>query len=63
MNPMNTFEPAKSCMLHDELNDSWFRWDPREADRYRKYAVHWDTSGAIAFDGLLLDGWAEIPST
>ena len=47
-------------MLHDQLNDDWFEWSPDDADRYRKFAVHWDTSGAIAYDGLLLDGWMEL---
>jgi hypothetical protein len=59
MNPMDTFDPDLPCRVHDRLNDQIIEWKPQWASMYREYGVKWD-EGVIAWDGLLLDGWAPV---
>jgi hypothetical protein len=56
---MDTFDPTMLCMVHDQLNDTTFEWNPEWADDYRKYAAGGFSPGIISWDGLLLDGWSE----
>ncbi len=59
MNSMDTFDPDMPCRVHDGLNDQIIEWSPRWASMYREHASKWN-EGIIAWDGLLLDGWAPI---
>jgi hypothetical protein len=63
LHPMSTFDPAKPCQLHDQLNNTTFEWRPEWADDYRKHATGGFGPGIISWDGLLLDGWTEIDET
>jgi hypothetical protein len=60
MLPMRTFDPSKPCKVHDVLNDCIFDWKPEWAEHYRAHAQPLVTSGFVAWDGLLLDGWLEL---
>ncbi len=59
MNSMDTFAPDMPCRVHDGLNDQIIEWCPQWAAMYREHASKWD-EGVVAWDGLLLDGWAPI---
>jgi hypothetical protein len=56
LRPMNEFDPTKRAIVHDEMNDKSFEWQPEWAGHYREYATQ-HTEGVIGWDGLLLDGW------
>ena len=43
----------------DGLNDQIIEWSPQWASMYREHSSKWN-EGIIAWDGLLLDGWAPI---
>jgi hypothetical protein len=61
---MSEFDPWKPAMVHDQLNDKVFEWEPeRYLMHYRKYArPSFDSDkGLVEWDGLLLDGWMERP--
>jgi hypothetical protein len=60
MLPMLTFNPYRPCKVHDALNDCTFDWKPEWAEHYRTHAQAVVTSGAVIWDGLLLDGWYEL---
>jgi hypothetical protein len=50
---MRTFDPTKPAMVHDQLNDETFEWQP---ERFHSMSSpHGDDM--IEWDGLLLDGW------
>jgi hypothetical protein len=48
-------------MVHDLLVDESFEWLPMWALSYGQWAPEGD-DGVIEFDGLLLNGWDELPS-
>ncbi len=58
MRSMNTFDPTKSCKVHDQLNDCSVDWKPEWADDYSKHATSSFGESIVAWDGLILDGWA-----
>jgi hypothetical protein len=60
MNPMSTFNPDLTCLVHDSLNDQIMEWKPQWASLYRDQGAKHDEC-VIAWDGLLLDGWMPIP--
>jgi hypothetical protein len=55
--PMSMFDPSRPALIHDDLNDTFFKWQPERYEaHFRKHAWQWCT-GVISWDGLLLDGW------
>src|SRR5262245_28056804 len=59
--PMSEFDPALPEMVHDQLNDETFEWQPEKwLEHYRQYACDFGY-GLIEWDGLLLDGWRPMP--
>ncbi len=62
LRPMSTFDPLRRCTVHDVLNDETIEWSPELAASYRRFAFE-EEVGMISFDGLLLDGWAELVET
>ena len=57
---MSEFDPTKPAMVHDQLNDQTFEWEPEKyRAHYERYAAPYG-SGIIEWDGLLLDGWTPI---
>ena len=63
LRPMKAFDPTRRVLVYDELNDKIFEWNPKDwAGAYNKYArTHDKKRGVIAWDGLLLAGWKELP--
>jgi hypothetical protein len=60
--PMSEFDPTKPALVHDQLNDKMFDWQPeRYLEHYQQYAtLDFDLDkGLVEWDGLLLDGWKE----
>lgn len=57
--PMSGFRPERPALLHDQLNDIVFDWlaTPELVESWQRYATPHER-GVIAWDGLLLDGWA-----
>jgi hypothetical protein len=61
--PMSEFDPSKPALVHDQLNDHTFEWQPeRWAGEYRQYAEEW-RPGVVNWDSLLLDGWQPLLRT
>jgi hypothetical protein len=61
LRPMSDFDPARPALVHDSLNDRTFEWKPDEfLEHYREHAQP-AAKGVIGWDGLLLDGWQELP--
>ena len=59
--PMSEFDPALPAMVHDQLNDETFEWQPDKwLEHYRQYACDFGY-GLIEWDGLLLDGRRPMP--
>ena len=60
LRPMSEFDPTKPAMVHDELNDETFEWDPERwgEDFHSMSSPHGDDM--IEWDGLLLDGWMPV---
>jgi hypothetical protein len=38
--PMSSFDPSKSALLHESLNDRVMAWDPECADDWRPASPH-----------------------
>jgi hypothetical protein len=58
---MAQFDPSRPALVHDRLNAKTFEWSPEwrvSFERYKREAG----LGIVAWDGLLLDGWAPIGS-
>lgn len=57
---MSEFDPARPCILHDDMNDGEIHW-PGDGD----HCAHWHkhatehTPGVIEWDGNLIDRWRE----
>lgn len=58
LKPMNTFDPSKPALLHDQLNDDMVPWTGEELVGWQKYAKR-RSDGVIEWDGCLIDGWCE----
>ena len=57
---MSEFDPSRLALVHDQLNDEFFEWQPaRHGPDYERYAQPWKP-GIVAWDGLLLDGWRPL---
>jgi hypothetical protein len=56
---MQTFEPSRPAMVHDELNQQTFEWQPEWQSSYEQYG-ELDGRGISNWDGLLLNGWRPI---
>ena len=56
LRPMAEFDPARPCLLHDQLNDVMVDWNADWREDWRLYA-HPHAPGVIEWDGRLLDGW------
>jgi hypothetical protein len=60
LRPMREFDPAQPAMVHDQLNDDTFEWEPEKyREHYERYAQAW-SPGIVEWDGLLLDGWQPL---
>ena len=53
---MADFNPSKSALLHESLNDQFMLWDPRRADDWRQSAKP-HPGGLVHWDGYVFDGW------
>ena len=60
--PMTTFDPSRPALVHDRRNDRTFEWLPQWAAAYRRFARQ-HAPGIMDWDGVLLDGWIELPRT
>jgi hypothetical protein len=60
LRPMRTFDPTKPAMMHDQLNDRTFQWDPERWGDDFWVVSRFESEGMIDWDGLLLDGWKPI---
>ena len=61
LRPMSEFDPSKSALVHDQLNDDTFEWLPEKyREHYERYA-HEPRLGVIEWDRLLLAGWRPLP--
>jgi hypothetical protein len=61
LQPMQSFDPAQPCKVHDRLKECLFDWKTEWAANYRVRAQVFESEipGVIAWDGLMLDGWME----
>lgn len=59
LHPMSRFDPSKPCLVHDRSGRS-ITWSPDWAPTYCRYARE-QADGLIDFDGLVLDGWSDLP--
>jgi hypothetical protein len=61
MRPMSEFDPTPPALVHDQLNDQMFRWEPERHGRdwQRSGPTPW-RPGVVEWDGLLLDGWMPV---
>jgi hypothetical protein len=58
LNPMSTFDPDKSALVYDQLNDNFIMWVPAEfAALFRQHGLPLDDEGSIGWDGFILTGW------
>jgi hypothetical protein len=60
LHPMSQFDPSKPCIVHDRAEGMTIAWSPDWAPAYSRYAREY-AGGLIDFDGLVLDGWTELP--
>jgi hypothetical protein len=56
---MRTFDPSHPAMVHDELNQQTFEWQPEWQSSYEQYG-ELDGRAVSNWDGLLLNGWRPI---
>jgi hypothetical protein len=50
--PMSEFDPSKPALVHDQLNDETFEWQPERWEaNFRQYAEQW-RPGVVNWDGL-----------
>lgn len=54
---MNDFDPSRPALVHDRLSDRVLEWSPSWATDYTEWHREHARDGAVAFNGLLLDGW------
>jgi hypothetical protein len=59
--PMVQFDPSRLALMHDRLNAKTFEWSPEWRTSFERYKREAGL-GIVAWDGLLLDGWAPIGS-
>jgi hypothetical protein len=58
---MSQFDSSQPALLHDRLNAKTFEWSPEWRTSFELYKRD-AALGIVAWDGLLLDGWAPIES-
>jgi hypothetical protein len=57
---MMEFDPTQPSLVHDQLYDDTFEWEPeRWAEDYRQTAQEY-RPGVMIWDCLLLDGWKPL---
>jgi hypothetical protein len=56
---MTQFDPSRPALVHDRLNAKTFEWSPQWRASFEQYKREAGL-GIVAWDGLLLDGWAPI---
>ena len=54
---MSDFDPSRPALVHDRLSDRVIEWSPSWATDYTEWHHEHTNDGAVAFNGLLLDGW------
>lgn len=59
LRPMSEFDPGRSCLVHDQLNEQLIEWQTAWKEEYKRYA-HDHAPGVIDWYGLLLDGWLPL---
>ena len=52
--PIETLNPTRRALVHDQLNDRIFEWKPEWASTWPDRRAH--APGVVEWDGLLLDG-------
>jgi hypothetical protein len=57
---MKDFDPSEPAILHDRISDAIVTWSGEEAGAFRCSSVV-QPDGAVAWNGLLFDGWGSIP--
>ena len=57
--PMNQFDPSRPSLVHDRLHAKTFEWSPEWRTSFEQYKREAGL-GIVAWDGLLLDGWAPL---
>lgn len=57
--PIDSLDPTKPALVHDQLNDRVFEWRPEWAPTWQTRRPHED--GVVEWDGLLIDGWEPMP--
>ncbi len=56
--PIETLNPTRRALVHDQLNDRIFEWKPEWASTWPDRRAH--APGVVEWDGLLLDGWEPV---
>ncbi len=59
LRPMCEFDPSEPAILHDRRSNRAIPWSPDFEWEFKRHARQ-HAPGVIAFEGLLLDGWAAI---
>jgi hypothetical protein len=54
---MSDFDPNRPALVHDQLSGRVIEWSPSWATDYTEWHREYANGGAVAFNGLLLDGW------
>lgn len=56
--PIETLDPTKPALVHDQLNDKIIVWKPEWASTWPDRSPH--APGVVEWDGLLPDGWEPV---
>ena len=63
LHPMAEFDPDKPARIYDNLNETFFDWDPKKSEHYRQRARPFKDKGyeeLTDYDGLELLGWYPV---
>ena len=60
LRPMSDFDPSMPAMVHDQLNDEMFEWQPEKWLKHFERYAQAHGPGIVGWDGLLLDGWQPL---
>jgi hypothetical protein len=58
---MNSFDPARRCLVHDRINEVWVTWSSVDPLHFNKYADK-SEEGLIGWRSLLMDAWMDQPT-
>ena len=58
---MNSFDPARRCIVHDRINKVWVKWHSVDRELFNKYADK-SEKGLIGWRSLLMDAWMDEPT-